>query len=73
MYWADLRTKLLRQVVTVVVSKFCSQHDLTKIPTKSDTEQKAYDTYAANDIKENEVGDSYETMCILSSKAVTLW
>jgi len=55
----------LRQVVTVVVSKFCSQHDLTKIPTKSDTEQKAYDTYAANDIKENVVSDSYETICML--------
>jgi len=36
--------------VTSVVSKFCSQQDLTKIPIKSDTEQKAYDTYAANDI-----------------------
>jgi len=37
--------------ITIVVSKFCSQHDLTKIPIKSDTEQKAYDTYAANDLK----------------------
>jgi len=55
-----------------VVSKFCSQQDLTKIPIKSDTEQKAYDTYAANDIKENVVINSYETICILSSKAMTL-
>jgi len=55
-----------------VVSKFCSQHDLTKIPIKIDTEQKAYDTYAANDIKENVVSDSYQTICILSSKALTL-
>jgi len=54
------------------VSKFCSQHDLTKIPIKSDTEQKAYDTYAANDIKENVVSDSYETICTLSSRAMTL-
>jgi len=45
---------------------------LTKIPIKSDTKQKAYDTYAANDIKENVVSDSYKTMCILSSKAMTL-
>ena len=56
-----------------VVSKFCSQHDLTKIPIKSDTEQKAYNTYAANDIKENVVSNSYETICMLSSKAMTLW
>jgi len=55
-----------------VVSKFCSQHDLTKIPIKSDTEQKAYDTYAANDIKKNIVSDSYETICMISSKAITL-
>jgi len=52
--------------------QFCSQHDLTKIPIKSDTEQKAYDTYAANDIKENVVSDSYETICTLSSRAMTL-
>jgi len=39
---------------------------------KSDTEQEAYDTYAANDIKENVVSDYYETMCMLSSKAMTL-
>jgi len=45
---------------------------LTNIPIKSDTEQKAYDTYAANDIK-NVVSNSYETICILSSKAMTLW
>jgi len=55
-----------------VVSKFCSQHDLTKIPIKSDTEQKAYDRYAANDAKENVVSNSYETICMLSSKAMTL-
>jgi len=57
-----------------VVSKFCSQQDLTKmpIPIKSDIEQKAYDTYAANDRKENVVSDSYETICMLSSKAMTL-
>ena len=55
-----------------VMSKFCSQHDLTKIPIKSDTEQKAYDTYAANDIKENVVSDSHKTICMLSSKAMTL-
>jgi len=54
------------------VSKFCSQQDLTKIPIKSDTEQKAYDAYAANDVKENVVSDSYETICMLSSKAMTL-
>jgi len=62
-FWASL---------PCVVSKFCSQQDLTKIPIKSDTEQKAYDTYAANGIKENVVSDSYETICILSSKAMTL-
>jgi len=54
------------------VSKFCSQHDLNKIPIKSDTEQKAYDAYAANDIKENVVSHSYETICMLNSKAMTL-
>jgi len=43
---------------------------MTKIPIKSDTEQKACDTYAANDIKENAVTDSYVTIC--SSKAMTL-
>jgi len=55
-----------------VVSKFCSQHDLTKIPIKSDTEQNAYDIDAATDIKENVVSDSYETICMLSNKAGTL-
>jgi len=55
-----------------VVSKFCSQQDLTKMPIKSDIEQKAYDTYAANDIKENVVSDSYETVCMVSSKAMTM-
>jgi len=59
-------------VLTGAVSKFCSQHDLTKIPIKSDKEQKAYDTCAANDIKEKVVSDSYETICMLSSKAMTL-
>jgi len=54
------------------VSKFCSQHDLTKFPIKSDTQQKAYDTYAANYIKENVVSDSFETTCMLNSKAMTL-
>ena len=54
------------------MSKFCSQHDLTEIPIKSDTEQKAYDTYAANDIKENVVSDSYKTICMINSKAMTL-
>jgi len=54
------------------VSKFCSQQDLTKIPIKNDTEQKAHDTYAANDIKENVVSVSYETKCMLGSKAMTL-
>jgi len=54
------------------VIKFFSQHDLTKIPTKFDTEQKAYDTYAANDIKENVASNSYETACMLSSKTMTL-
>jgi len=29
--------------LSFVVSKFCSQHNLTEIPIKSDTEQKAYD------------------------------
>jgi len=57
---------------TTIVSKFCSQQDLTKIPRKNDTEQKAYDAYAANDINENVVSDSYETICMLSSKAMTL-
>jgi len=52
----------------VVVSKFCSQHDLTKIPIKSDTEQKAYDKYAANDTKENVVSDCYETICMLKQQ-----
>ena len=70
--FTTIRHDFTKSTQQIVVSKFCSQHDLTKIPIKSDTEQKAYDTYAANDIKENEVGDSYETMCILSSKAVTL-
>ena len=55
-----------------VVSKFCSQLDLTKIPINSDTEQKACDTYASNDIKENVVSDSYETICMINSKAITL-
>ena len=50
------------------MSKFCSQHDLTKIPIKSETEQKAYDTYAANGIKENEVSDSDETICIFKQQ-----
>jgi len=50
------------------VSKFCSQHDLTKIPTKSDIEQKSYDTNAANDIKENVVRDSCETVCMLKQQ-----
>jgi len=60
------------KTLPTVVNKFCSQHDLTKIPTKSDTEQKAYDTYAAKNIKENAVSNSYETKCMLSSKARTL-
>jgi len=42
------------------------------MPIKSDIEQKAYDTYAANDIKENVVSDSYETVCMVSSKAMTM-
>ena len=53
-------------------NKFCSQHDLTNIPIKSVTEQKAYDTYAANDIKENAASNSYETKCMLSSKDFTI-
>jgi len=40
---------------------------------KSDTEQKAYYTYASNDTKENVVSDSYETICMLSRKAMILW
>ena len=55
-----------------VLNKFCSQHDLTNIPIKSGTEQKVYDTYATKDIKENAVSNSYETTCMLSSKARTL-
>jgi len=51
------------------VNKFCSQHDLTNIPIKSDTEQKVYDIYAAKNIKENAVSNSYETTCISSNKA----
>jgi len=54
------------------VNKFCSQHDLTNIPTKSGTEQKAYNTYPAKDMKENVVSNSHETTCMLSSKARTL-
>jgi len=56
-----------------VVNKFCSQHDLTNIPVKSVTEQKVYDRYAAKGIKENAVSNSYETTCMLSSKAMILW
>jgi len=56
----------------VVLNKFCSQHDLTNIPIKSATEEKAYYTYAAKDIKENAVSNSYETTCMLSSKVRTL-
>jgi len=55
-----------------VLNKFCSQHDLTNIPIKSGTEHKVYDTYATKDIKENAVSNSYETTCMLSSKARTL-
>ena len=57
---------------TCVVNKCCSQHDLANIPTKSGTEQKVYGTYAAKDIKENAVSNSYETTYMLSSKARTL-
>jgi len=42
---------------------------LTNIPIKSGTEQKVYDAYAAKEIKENAVSNSYETACMLSSKA----
>jgi len=45
---------------------------LTNIPIKSGAEEKAYDTYAAKDIKENAVSNSYETTCMLSCKARTL-
>jgi len=45
---------------------------LANIPTKSGTEQKVYGTYAAKDIKENAVSNSYETTYMLSSKARTL-
>jgi len=42
---------------------------LTNIPIKSGTEQKVYDACAAKKIKENAVSNSYETACMLSSKA----
>jgi len=55
-----------------VVNKFCTQHDLSKTPIKSDVEQKIHDTYAATDIKKNVASGSYETICMLSCKARTL-
>ena len=43
-----LNEMLFCSYLVSVANKFCSQHDLTNIPIKSGTEQKAYDTYAAN-------------------------
>jgi len=49
----DTRHTMLHTVAYLgyVVNKFCTQHDLSKTPIKSDVEQKIHDTYAATDIK----------------------
>jgi len=48
------------------------QHDLSKDPIEMDVKQKLNDTYGSFSMKENIVGDSCETVCMLNSKARTL-